>query len=236
MLQMDIKDLKKFEELLRLFSGKDWPVVNGASLNKAAFIAMRQGQENIRRQFITRNKFAERSVKYQKVKGFNVLTQESIVGSTMRGMELQEIGGIKKTRGGGPIAIPEESARVSKSMFKLVRRAKYISQLKLVSGKHKRKLKSKSARLVAGMIVAKQRKIALKLRDNIYEVSSMRLSGRGSSRRVKAKLRRLYHVGKRQIDLPKRPWLEPAMKSTMQLMPAIYVDAAQKKVKERFRF
>lgn len=231
----DVSDFKALGKALKEIAGRSFPAINGRALNRAAFATMRKAQDAIRKKFILRSKFSERSIKFEKVKGFNIKTQESKVGSTFRGLALQETGGIKKTRAGGPVAIPEAGARTSRSIRKRVRRAMYLNQLKLVRGKGRR-FKSKGAKLVAGMFVAKKRKIALKLRDNIYRVKSIRAQGRGSGRRIKAKLVRLYHVGKKQVTIPKKPWLLPSVKQVSKNLGRIYISEAQKKLKKDLRF
>lgn len=235
-LTTNFKDVSEVGRLLKLFAGTDWPRLNGRALNRTAFGAMQESRKQVRKRFILRNRFTERSITFQKVRGFDPRTQQSVVGSSMEGLRLQEFSGHKTTKGGGPVAIPEPDARISRSKLKLVKRAKYLSQLKLVKGTGKKKFRSKSAKLVAGMIIAKQRKIALKLRDNIYEVKSLSFRGKGKNKKVRAKLRRLYHVGKKRIFIPKKPWLNPALDIMLKKIGRIYISEAEKVLKTRFQF
>jgi len=216
---IDTTDLKKLQKDLRFFAADIYPLITRDTLNHGAFETMFIARRLVSRRFTLRNKWTQRSILVEKATGTNVNKMQSKTGSTMDYMRDQELSGEKRTKGSGAVAIPQKDVRTGKSHARTIPKRNYIKSLRLVKGPFKRRFSSKKARVVAMMIVAKQKKLAMKMNDNIYTVDRISTGGGKAS----GVLRRVYHVGKDSVRIPAMPWLMPsAMKGQKKMQPFFF--------------
>jgi hypothetical protein len=126
MIDIDTRNIDKLQRQLKTFGKKTYPKIQGATLNKAAFETRGKYVKAVRRKMILRNKWTERSIRFDKVKGFNPRNQMSVVGSVADYMEAQEFGATIRKSGKKGVDIPTSSASgegMSQPRRKVVRRA-----------------------------------------------------------------------------------------------------------------
>lgn len=229
------KKLKKFESALRAFGGKDYPIINGMALNQTAFETSQEYKSNARRQFTLRNKFTERSIQFDKARGFNPRNQFSVVGSTMNYMEEQEFGITKTATGKRGVAIPTTTAsgepRGSRPRRKVVPRSRHRSNIKFTKSKIKARTRKQhivaTIRATAARGSGKFIYLPIQRAPGIYRVT-------GKGRRAKIKL--IYDLSRRSINIERRPTLNPAVQRIGPRIPSFYKKAFERRMKKSFRF
>lgn len=159
MFTIDTRDIKKLQRELKFFGDKLYPKIQGAALNKAAFETRQKYVKGARRKFTLRNKFTERTIQFDKVRGLNPLSQESVVGSTADYMLDQEFGATLSKTGKHGVDIPTSSASgeglSARPRRKVVRWANLRGSITLQ--RRRIKAKSKKQYIVASIkAVAKQ--------------------------------------------------------------------------------
>jgi len=230
---MDGRDLLKLDKALRNFSDTQYPIVNGMALNRAAFETRQEYIKIAQRRFTMRNKQTVRSIQFEKVQGLNPATQESVVGSTMKYMEKQEFGGVKKSKGRKGVAIPTTSA--SNEAFGSRPRKRTVAKAKRRGNIRLTRISSKSynrkhhivntIRGVAAKGSGAYAYLPIQNAKGIY-----RITGKGK----RAKIRMIYSLEKRSIPIKKLPTLLPAVNNIAPRIPGYYVDAAEKRLKKSF--
>lgn len=232
---MDGKQLLKFGHAIEDFAEKQYPVVNGMALNRAAFETRQEYVKIVKRRFVLRNKATIKSIQFNKVQGLNPKTQESSVGSTMDYMASQEFGDVKKSKGKKGIAVPTATASNepvgTKPRKKPVSRPRRRSSIRLT----KTGVRSKSR---AQHVVATIRAVAAKGSGNYAYLPIQRAKGiyRITGKGQKAKIKMVYSLEKKTLPIRKQPSLTPAVNNIIPKMPGFYKQAAEKRLKLVFKF
>ncbi len=231
---MEGKKLIKFGKAIEDFADKQYPIVNGMALNRAAFETRKEYIRIIERRFTLRNKGTIRSIQFNKVVGLNPKTQESSVGSTMDYMASQEFGDTKTGRGKKGIGIPTPTA--SNESAGTRPRKKPVS----------RPRRRSSIRLTKSTIKARSRKqhIFMTIRSAAEKGSGnyvylpiqnskgiYRVTGKGK----RAKIKMIYSLSKKTIPIKKQPSLFPAVNNIIPQMARFYKEAAEKRIKKTFK-
>ena len=226
------KELKKFSQGLKQFGKKEFSVINGMALNKAAFEARKEYVKIAERRFTMRNKWTIRSIQYRKVQGFR--NQFSEVGSTMDYMEDQEFGETIYKTGKHGVSIPTSTAsgeaRGARPRRKTVVRSRFRTRIKLYNGK-RIKAKNRRSYIVAAVKQAAaaggRRFLYLPLQKSpgIYLIT-------GGKR--KPKLNLIYDLSKKSVTVPARPTLKPAVDTIRPRMPQYYQTAFEQRTKKIF--
>ena len=229
------KQLLKFGQAIEDFAEKQYPIVNGMALNRAAFETQQEYRKIVQRRFTLRNKATIKSIQFNKVQGLNPKTQESSVGSTMEYMAAQEFGDIKTTKGKKGIAIPTATASgepfSAKPRKKPVTRSKRRGSIRLT--KTSVKARSRKQHVVATIRAVAERGsgnfayLPIQGAKGIY-----RITGKG----VKAAIKMIYSLEKKTIPIKKAPSLTPAVNNIIPKMPRFYIEAAEKRLKKAFKF
>lgn len=179
------------------------------TLNIMAILSRKNAVRNVQDKFTLRNTFTVRQIQFQKVQNVRINDMFSSTGATQKGdyLEDQELGGRRK-RKRKTTAIPQTTVRVGQSFAKPVNRKFYMKKIQknIVRGKFNSRFKSRRARYTAQMAIAWETKKFIRWRNNIYQVTSFASTGK----RVRVRLKRLYYIEKKQINLIPRPWLRPA--------------------------
>lgn len=96
---IDVKiDAKKAVKDLRKFREKAIPYAVRNALNRGAFHARTEWQQEVRRAFTLRNAFTERSIRVDRATGKNVAGMVAVVGSVAPYMDEQEHGATERGR------------------------------------------------------------------------------------------------------------------------------------------
>lgn len=191
------------------------------TVNIVAANARKSAQENISRDFTTRNQFTTKSVLYTQcppsAKSLNDIY--SVAGITDRAgyMERQERGGVKSSGSGKNLVIPTTKARGG-SDKNLVRQKYYLSSVKQNLVKGKTKFKSHKAATVARAAVASKQNKFIRMNDAFFRVTNFR----AVAGRVRFKLQEILNLKHKTTVTPKKPWLEPAAQAAASDIQAIY--------------
>jgi hypothetical protein len=107
---IDTRDVKKLQREMAFFGDKLHPKAQANALNRGAFETRQKYAKASRRKFTIRNRFTERSIQFEKVKGLNPRNQVAVVGSTADYMLDQEFGTTITKTGKHGVDIPTSSA------------------------------------------------------------------------------------------------------------------------------
>lgn len=227
------KNLDRFAKKLKLFGAQDFPVINGMALNRTAFETRKEAVRIAKMRFTFRNKFTIKSIQFEKVRGLNPRSQESVVGSTMDYMADQEFGTIIKKTGKKGVAIPTTTA--SNEPFSARPRRKKVVKSKRRS----------SIRLSKSSVKAKNRKQHVM---SVIRAVSEKGSGRFvylpiqkapgiyriTGKRKRAKIKMIYDLSRKSITISKKQWLNPAVGNIIPKMPVFWKEAFEKRMKKSF--
>lgn len=231
MINIDDREIRRMEKDLKLFARGAYPFATRATLNSAAFEARRMAQENIREDFINRNRFTEGSIRVDRAVGVSVDAQAAIVGSIAPYMGLQEIGGSTGSEAGRGQSIPTAyaagQAMNAQPRTKLPRKPNRLENIRL---RHSRKRgATRQQRNVAAVKAAAgswKRYVYLDLgrRRGIFRVV-------GSAKRPT--LRMVYDMSRTRVVIGPRPWLSPAVQKSSAKLPQFYAQALTYQLKRR---
>lgn len=192
-----------------------------AALTRTAYHAAQLGRVRVKKEFITRSRWTEGSVRYERATSLDLRRMYSTVGSTEEYMEKQEFGYVERKRGKHGVAIPTSAAAGQEGTVprtKLVRPASRLPRIKL--SKQRKKLFGRRRRPGQEVMIAvnvavrdKQKFIAVDVRGSkrwgIYRIVGGRYRGHGWP--GKAKLRMLHEISRPRIVGRPRPWLGPVV-------------------------
>ena len=225
--EIDLRQLKKYEKDLKLFSEKAFLFAEKQTVNDAAFFAMKATKRLISQKFTTRNTFTERRIRVDKATNLN--RPVAIMGSLDKYMVDQEFGGTRRITGRHGVAIPTPYASgegESKKRLKTVRKRNRLSSIRL---KKQRRSMSIPA-MIRSAAKKGQKVIFLKLKGRKQGI--FRLVGG----KRKPKIKMLYDLSRSSIPVKKRPTLLPATNKAARRMPGFYVKAIKFQLRRRGMF
>ena len=207
---MDMKiDIKDFSKLARGFVDIPKACITALknTFNVQVALTRKNSIAEIKKDFIIRNDFSEKSIAYDRCKTDDIPTMQASVGALTRAeyLALQHEGGQRKPKAlFKNLAIPQDYIRGG-SRKRLVSRNFYLEKIagNVVRGRFQKNSKSKKAQMVARAYVAKQNNLFIKYDNNIYFVTSFSKM----KNRVKFKSKHLYNVGERSTKIKGKPWL-----------------------------
>ncbi len=208
MFEIDSKGLKRMAETLDDISTTATKYAERNTINDYAFQTRDYARQNIRDQFINRNRWTERSVQVDRATS---MVSSSEVGSTENYMREQEFGARTLTGLNVPTpAASGESVR-AKERLKVVRPMNRMSRIKL----------KRSSRRSAGL-TRKQQNVAA-VRQAADEGRKFVYLDRGRQRGIfrlyggkrRPRTRLVQDLSRRVRIVPRNPWLEPATDATM---------------------
>ena len=232
MFKINAKDIDEYEDHLKAFGHRAFPFATKATLNTAAFTAQKLARKDINVKMITRNQFTERSILVDQARTLTVSRQSATVGSTADYMETQEFGGTKHKTGKEGVAIAtgySAGQDGQQPRTKLPRKPNRLANIRL----RKRSRKGKNKKQDNGFkiwdsITNGKRFVFLDTgrRKGIYRIVG------GSRHNVHgARLRMVADMTKQSVNIPRNPWLKPAVDRTQILMPDMYTDALRFQLK-----
>lgn len=231
---MEGRQLLKLGNAIEDFAEKQFPIVNGMALNRAAAVTRQEYVKIVERRFTLRNKGTFRSIQYQKVKGLNPKNQESVVGSTMDYMADQEFGKTKTSSGKKGLAIPTTTASNESISSKPRRKTVSRPRRRGAIGLTKAKVRSSGRKqFISATIQAVARKgsglyayLPIQGAKGIYRITG---------KKDKAKIKMVYSLSKKTIKIDKAPSLTPAVNNIIPRIPGYYVQAAEKRLGKSFK-
>lgn len=218
-MQLDVNtaEVIRFTDKLDKLSRSALPVAVRGTLNNAAFETKKEVPNIASSKFITRNKSFFRSFTLvNKAGGFNINSMQSEVGiSNVKskiadGLEKQELGGSIRNRN----LIAMDQSRVSGSHEKKIKSINRLSALTVSKGRRKG--------TGTGVIMIKK--------GNKGTIFSVKKKGKKSS------LTPLYSYLKgRNVQIKKRPFMEPASEKAQNKIPAFFIKEAEKQIKKYWK-
>ena len=239
MINVDTIDIEELEKELKTYAKKAFPFATKTTLNNAAFKARELIQKDIRVKMVTRNQFTERSILVDQSKTLNVRRQSATVGSTADYMKTQEFGGTKRAGGSEGVPIPTSysagQGEQQQPRTKLPRKPNNIRNIRL-RGKTRKARNRKQA-----LLFKMQDAVTSGKRFIFYDFGSGKKKGIfrvvGGSRKFKrgmprgARLRMVYDLTEKIVDIPKTPMFKPVVATTQVLIPAMYRKAVEFQVR-----
>ena len=220
MINVDDKDIKKFERDLKAFAHRAYPFATKTTVNTAAFTAQKLARRDVEIKMIQRNKFTMQSIQVDQARTLDVRRQEATIGSTAAYMEDQEFGATKVKRGAEGVAIPTTyssgEAMAATIRRRMPRRANTLQAIKL-QRKGKRGATRKQQNLIAIREAATSTRkfifLDLGKRKGIFKV----IGGRR-----KPKIRMVHDLTEQVVSIPRNPWLKPVVDTVALQIPGIY--------------
>lgn len=202
------------------------------TLNIIAAISRKNYVKNVQNNFILRNTFTVRQIRYEKTDSLIINDMVTRVGATEKAsyLKLHEESGRRKPKRGSSLAIPQRAARGG-SHRRIVSKKHYLKTIrdKTVKGKFTKNFKSRKARSVARAYVAYNKKLYYKLSDNIYLITSFTKSGK----KIKFRKKHIYNVSEKSAPIKQTKSLEPAIKQPVQDSQNIYNSQMKKLLRQK---
>lgn len=192
-----------------------------ATVNITAARARKFAQENITKQFTTRNAFTVNSVRFtqcaKSVRKLDAIKSETGITERAEYMARQETGGTRRSASGANLNIPNTRARGG-SNANTVRRKFYYGNVKQNLVKFPDRNGSRKAAGVAqAYVAAKQRKF-IRRNDAIFTVANFRKTKSG----IKFRMKEILNLKHKATETPKNEWLQPASQDAAKDMQAIF--------------
>lgn len=212
---------------LKAFAHKAVPFASRNAVNTTAFEAMRQWRGEIKRSFVLRNQYTERSIRVEKAQGGRGGGRiEAVVGSLAPYMSTQEFGGTVSGKSGkkaipGPVAAGQPPGA---KRTKMVRAGSRMSRLKI----QRIRTTNKRQYNAVAIAMAKRRgqKVAVLHRPGggkgVFEI-------RGSKRKPNPLL--LYDVSRGSVRVEATPTLQRTLRRMDARIPRIWFDAVLAELK-----
>lgn len=216
------RDLERFKEQAIPFAVRN-------TLNRAAFGTQGRGKAKVRSDMVLRNSFTEKSIQVERARGLNVAIMEAAVGSTLDYMEDQEFGTTKVSGGKRGVPLPTTTASGegmgAQPRRKLPRAANRLGRIQLGSqtGKGFKSKRQEIFLRVRETVRAGHKFLYLDTgrKQAIYQVK-----GRGrvdkQGRITGIRMRMVYDLTRRSVNIPKSPWLKPSFDGMLREIPKIY--------------
>lgn len=222
MITLDDKDLKRYENDLKIYKRRAFPFATKQTINSLAFKAQAISKQTIKKKMILKNRFSLQSIRVNQSKTLNVRRQESSIGSTLDYMEDQEFGVTKTKDGKKGVALATGYAAGQQGTTKrtrLPRRPNQIQNIKLSRKANKAKSrKQRNLILIKDASQSSRKFVYLNLgkTKGIFKV----VGGK-----KKAKIKMVYNLSKQSVRIPKNPWLNPSIQETIPHGAGIYKKA-----------
>jgi hypothetical protein len=217
-----LRDLEEFKRSAIPFAIRN-------SLNTSAFELQKIWRGEIRRTFINRNTFTERSIHVQKARGGDPNRMISVVGSITDYLDEQESGGTVRGKGAHkPIPGPSAAGQSpGTKRTKLVMRSRYLGAIKAQRATGGR---SARARNVAAMLMARRKGAQYVLLERpgggkgLFLVSGgqRRFTGRRFTMRA-LKTRLLWDLSRSSVRVPPEPTLQRSLSIIEPKLPHIHL-------------
>lgn len=238
-MKMEDRPLIQLENDLDRFGGHALPYATRDTMNTVAFQSSVLAKKNVKRKFIARNKWTERSVQFQKTFSRDIDNMESEMGSVQEYMREQEEGFTRHKKGKHGVVIPTGAAAGQMGTRRRTRRLQKKNWMASVNPE-KGNGQTGMQRIVDSVrnaVTTGNRTIFLKSSDDtwrrttgIYRViGGKKNTTRGWPRG--AKLQLLYQIEKPSVRTDPHPWMELPVKVAMKNLDKIYRDALIRQIR-----
>ena len=235
MINVDTLEIDELEKELKTYANRAFPFATKNTLNSAAFKARELIQKDIRVKMVTRNNFTERSILVDQSRTLNVDRQSATVGSTVDYMETQEFGGTKRAGGSEGVPIPTSYSAGQGEQQPRTKLPRKPNNIRLRG--RTRKARNRKQALLFKM----QDAVTSGKRFIFHDFGGGKKKGIfrvvGGSRNFKrgmprgAKLRMVYDLSEKIVNIPKTPTFKPAVATTQILIPGMYRKAIEFQVR-----
>ncbi len=230
LIRFESRDAERLERELGEVAKQAVPhgVRNG--LNKVAFEARTEWQEQLGSRMVLRNNYTARSILVDKATGTNLETMRSVVGSVADYMGLQEDGGTVASKGKHGVTIPTPvssgEGRGANPRKKLVRRPNRLSSIHLGSRLSTSNRKQRNAASIRQAIASGRKYAFLELerRKGLFRIS-------GGKRKPKVDM--VWDLTRKAVTLPKNATLEPTLSRISTRIPHHLAEAMVEQLRRR---
>lgn len=200
------------------------------TLNIMASLTRKNYTKNANDNLTLRNTFTKRNIQFKKTDFIKMKRQVVRVGATQRAdyMELQENGGIKKSKSGNTIGMAQNPARGG-SFSRLVTRSNYLRRIQKNTVRWPQGGGSKKSRIVRVAFVAYNKNKFMNYSKNIYKVSSFNKI----NKRIRFKKIHIYNVSQTSAKINSVPMLWPATKKPIRDSQNIFNSQIKKMLKQK---
>ena len=236
-IKMDKRPLEQLENDLDRFGRQALPYAIRDCLNQAAFQTAENAKDEIGRQFVERNTYTRRSVRYRKTFSRDINRMESSAGSVQPYMRQQEEGFVKKKSGKHGVPIPSSAAAGQMGARLRTRRLQSKNWLSAIQlGSTRVKGRGRTVASVRNAVETGNRVVFMDSRSDhfgrptgLYRVIGGRKGGRGWPQG--ARLQMIYDLERSSVHTRTHPWLEPATESMTKNLDRLYRDALIRQIR-----
>lgn len=224
MFQIDTRNIKQMESDLKTFGKRAFPFASKNTVNQSAFQAQRNAKAIVGERMTLRNKHTLRTIQVEQTRTLRVSRQEALVGSTAEYMEVQEFGGTKTKTGKEGVSIATSYS--AGQGLNAQPRTRVSTKPNKMANIQLRKRRTRGGRKQRNLVVIKQAAesgskyvfLDLGRRQGIFKVI-------GGKRRPR--IRMVHDLSHKSVDIPKNPWLAPAVAQAEQTIPATYAKSLE---------
>lgn len=222
-------EILKLEDQLYRVAEKAIPYATRNTVNKGAFVGMRIARHRVKKQFTTRNKWTQGSIRVKTTKTLNIPHQEALLGSTEAYMEDQEFGAIKRRKGKRGVPIPTGYAsgegKTPTPRKRLPRGRNKLNKITLSRKRGGGKTKKQQTVVrIRQAVKTGNRYVYL---DTNRTKGIFRVIGGTKKNPQNARIEMVYDLRRMTVRIPKDPWLYPSVQKTIPHIPKIYKESLE---------
>jgi hypothetical protein len=226
MLEIDMEEIEELAAKVKRINKIGFPIATQQTINRAAFEARAEYQEQMRNKMTTRNKFTEKSAIVKPSRTLHISRQEAIVGSTQKYMETQEFGGTEVAKGRHGVVIPTSYAagqRGARPRTRLVQKANRMANIKL-RRRIGRTQKQKN-------IIAVKQAAATGQKYAFIDTGRKKFIGKVIGGKRRPRVQMVQDLSRKTVTIPARPMLGPAVNKVVPSMPLFYRESLKFQLK-----
>jgi len=217
MFSIDHSGLIRLEKELEKVKKTALPFAVGSTLNQVARSTQKKARVGVGKQFILKNTWSRRSIRFDKVKGTKISAMESVTGSVAPHMEKIEYGDRKQKTGAHGVPIATSYAAGQGDATQRTRQARRLSRIRLRPNRLRGR-RATPAAVIRSAAGKGSKFVFLKLKKS---KGIFRVLGRGKNTRIKM----MYDVSRPNVYTAPKPWLKPAHDSAIKRVPGMYSKA-----------
>lgn len=222
MIEVKFRNLDRLVRDLKTFAEKAVPHAVRNSLNRQAIATRKEWGKQVRKEFTLRNKWTERTLMVERVRGTNDPGRMfAVVGSTAPYMATQEFGGTKRGGGKHGAAVPTGYAAGqmgARPRTKLVRGPHKLGRITLAKGAKRGNRRQRNA---IAMAQARRRGSKFVFLELERKKGLFRLTGGKRNPQV----RMVWDTSRKSLRIPKAPTLQITLKRMQPSLEAIHAGA-----------
>lgn len=221
-------DLVRARDALIRFARQGVPYAARFALNKSAFEARQEWQEQIEDSMTLRNTWTKRSIRVKKASGRNIRNMKAIVGSVAEYMATQEHGDTLQKQGKHGVSIPTSvssgEGRGARPRRKRVRRPNRLRNIQLRHRPSGMKRKQRNAVAIRQAFAAGRKFVFLELER--YQ-GIFRIAGRKRNPRLDL----VWDLTQATVRIPATRTLEKTLGAIKSRLPDLHREAIQEQLR-----